>query len=166
MNWSHNSFKTSESIRNNLKARRLCVVRAESERRRTASCHVWTAASMAKEEFFLHRMVTGDEKWMHYDNFKRRRFWSKPSHSSTSEAKPNIPLFCIWWDQLGLVFYELLKQIETTTGDRYRLQLTRLCRSLKKKRPLYEQRHYKGILQHNNTRLHLEKRVKIYLETL
>ncbi|GFX44510.1 uncharacterized protein TNCV_4713361 [Trichonephila clavipes] len=25
---------------------------------------------------------------------------------------------CIWWDQLGVVYYELLKQTETITGDR------------------------------------------------
>ncbi|GFX30635.1 mariner Mos1 transposase [Trichonephila clavipes] len=29
----------------------------------------------------------------------------------------------IWWDQLGVVYYELLKPTETITGDRYRTQL-------------------------------------------
>ncbi|GFX53893.1 uncharacterized protein TNCV_1598391 [Trichonephila clavipes] len=29
----------------------------------------------------------------------------------------------IWWDQLGVVYYELLKRTETITGDRYRTQL-------------------------------------------
>ncbi|GFV35859.1 uncharacterized protein TNCV_2866191 [Trichonephila clavipes] len=29
----------------------------------------------------------------------------------------------IWWDQLGVVHYELLKPTETITGDRYRTQL-------------------------------------------
>ncbi|GFV19447.1 uncharacterized protein TNCV_3663801 [Trichonephila clavipes] len=28
----------------------------------------------------------------------------------------------IWWDQLGVVYYELLKPTETITGDRYRTQ--------------------------------------------
>ncbi|KAG5322930.1 MOS1T transposase, partial [Pseudoatta argentina] len=27
---------------------------------------------------FLHRIVTGDEKWIHYDNPKRRKSWGKP----------------------------------------------------------------------------------------
>ena len=44
-------------------------------------------------------------------------------------------------------------------GDRYRLQLMRLSRSLKEKRPLYTQRH-------NNARPHVAKPVKTYLETL
>ncbi|GFW49590.1 uncharacterized protein TNCV_2843711 [Trichonephila clavipes] len=29
----------------------------------------------------------------------------------------------IWWDQLGVVYYELLKPTETITGDRYQTQL-------------------------------------------
>ncbi|GFW95806.1 uncharacterized protein TNCV_5023411 [Trichonephila clavipes] len=29
----------------------------------------------------------------------------------------------IWWDQLGVVYYDLLKPTETITGDRYRTQL-------------------------------------------
>ena len=32
----------------------------------------------------------------------------------------------LWWDQLGVVYYELLKPTKTITGDRYRTQLMRL----------------------------------------
>ncbi|GFV70070.1 mariner Mos1 transposase [Trichonephila clavipes] len=39
---------------------------------------------------FLHRIVTGDEKWVRYDNPKRRKSWGYPGHASTSSAKPNI----------------------------------------------------------------------------
>ena len=28
---------------------------------------------------FLHRIVTGDEKWVHYDNSKRRKSWEFPA---------------------------------------------------------------------------------------
>ncbi|KYM98252.1 hypothetical protein ALC62_11050 [Cyphomyrmex costatus] len=34
-------------------------------------------------------IVTGNEKWIHYDNSKRSRLWGKPGHVSTSSAKPN-----------------------------------------------------------------------------
>ncbi|KAG5327659.1 MOS1T transposase, partial [Pseudoatta argentina] len=51
-------------------------------------------------------------------------------------------------------------------GDRYRLQLMRLSRAFKEKRPLYAQRHDKVILLHDNARPHVAKPVKTYLETL
>ncbi|KAG5318101.1 MOS1T transposase, partial [Pseudoatta argentina] len=50
-----------------------------------------TASTAEKKRFFAsHRIVTGDEKWIHYDNPKRRKSWGKPGHASTSSAKPNI----------------------------------------------------------------------------
>lgn len=92
----------------------------------------------------------------------------KPEHASTSAARTNIHssklLLCIWCDKLRIVYYELLKSTETNTGGRYRIQLVHLSRALKK-RPLYEQRHNKVILLHDNARPHVAKRVKTYLET-
>jgi len=43
-----------------------------------------------KRQDFLHRIITGDEKWIHYDNPKKRKSWGPPEHVSTSTAKPNI----------------------------------------------------------------------------
>ncbi|CAD7000364.1 unnamed protein product [Ceratitis capitata] len=64
------------------------------------------------------------------------------------------------------IFYELLQPSETITGNRYRTQLMRLSRALKEKRPQYQERHDKIILQHDNARPHVAKVVKMYLETL
>jgi len=64
------------------------------------------------------------------------------------------------------VYYELLKPTETITGDRYRTQLMRLSRTLKDKRPQYNERHDKVILQHDNAQPHIAKVVKTYLKTL
>ncbi|KAG5310817.1 MOS1T transposase, partial [Pseudoatta argentina] len=36
--------------------------------------------------FIKHRIVTGDEKWIHYDNPKRRKSWGKPGHASRKTA--------------------------------------------------------------------------------
>ena len=93
-----------------------------------------------------------------------------PGQPSTSTAKPNIHgsklMLCIWWDQLGILYYELLQPNETITGDRYRLQMMRLSRALKEKRLEYAERHDKVILLHDNARPHVAKPVKTYLETL
>ena len=53
-----------------------------------------------------------------------------------------------------VIYYELLKPNETVTGERYRTQLMRLSRALREKRPQYDQRHEKVILQNDNARPH------------
>jgi len=70
---------------------------------------------------FCISVMTEDEKWVHYNNLKRRKSWRLPDHVPTSMAKPNIHsskvMLCIWWNQLSVVYYELLKPSETITGD-------------------------------------------------
>ena len=39
---------------------------------------------------FLDRIVTGEEKCLHYDNPKRRKSWALPGHAFTSVARPDI----------------------------------------------------------------------------
>ena len=93
-----------------------------------------------------------------------------PGHTSTSTARPNIHgakvTLCIWWNQLGVMYYKLLKPSVTITGDRLRTQLMRLSRALKEKQPQYHERHDKVILQHDNARAHVARPVKTYLKTL
>jgi len=74
-------------------------------------------------------------------------------------------MLCIWWDQLGVVYFEL-KPNEIITGALYQTQLMRLSRALKEKRAHYYSRHDKIILLHDNARPHVAAPVKIYLETL
>ena len=72
---------------------------------------------------FDTEIVTGDKKWVHYDNPKRRKLWGMPWHASTSTPRPNIHctkfILCILWDQLGVVYYELLKPSETIIRQSY-----------------------------------------------
>jgi len=71
----------------------------------------------------LHRIVTGDEKWIFYDNPKKKKYYAKPGQSlpstSTSTPRPNIHgskiMLCIWWNQKDLVYYELLKPGDSIT---------------------------------------------------
>lgn len=136
--------------------------------RRIVTCEL--LLQRQKRKGFLHRIVTGDEKWIYYSNPKRKKSWVKPGEAVASTPKRNIHgsklMLCIWWDQLGVVYYELLQPNHTITGDLYRRQLMRLCRALKEKRPQYEQRHDKVILLHDNARPHVAAPVKTYLETL
>jgi len=50
--------------------------------------------------------MTGDEKWIFYDNPKKKKYYAKPGQSlssiSTSTPWLNIGskiMLCIWWDQ-------------------------------------------------------------------
>ena len=87
--------------------------------RRNITCEVLLARQ--KRKGFLHRVVTGDEKWIYFDNLKRRESWVDPGQPSTSQPVRNIhgkeAMLCIWWDSKGAVYYELLKPGEKISGD-------------------------------------------------
>ncbi|GFT18911.1 histone-lysine N-methyltransferase SETMAR [Trichonephila clavipes] len=57
---------------------------------------------------FLKRMVTGDAKWVTYDNIVRNRSWSKCGEAAQTAAKPGLmsikALLCIWWDWKGIIY--------------------------------------------------------------
>ena len=97
-----------------------------------------------KKKSFLHRIVTGDEKWIHYDNANRKRSYVKRGQPAKSTANPNIHganvMLCIWWDQKGVLYYELLKPGETNNGEGYRTQLISSKRAIAEKRPEYATR--------------------------
>ncbi|GFU95642.1 mariner transposase [Trichonephila clavipes] len=47
-------------------------------------------AKRNKIDSFLKRMVTGDEKWVPYDNIVRKRSWSKRGEAAQTVAKPGL----------------------------------------------------------------------------
>ena len=125
-----------------------------------------------KKKSFLHRIVTGDDKWLNYENPERKKSYVKPGQPGTSMPKRNIHggkvMISIWWDQKGVIHHELFqrdpKTKKTITGEVYRQQLIRLNRAIKEKRPEYATRHDCIIFQHDNARPHVAKPVKKYLD--
>lgn len=107
---------------------------------------------------FLHRIVTGDEKWIYFENPKCKKSWVSPGQPSTSTAKPDRfgkkRMLCVWWDQKGVVYHELLKPGETVNTDRYRQQIINLNHSLIEKRPEWATKHGKVIFLHDNAPSH------------
>ena len=99
--------------------------------------------------------VIGDEKWIYFQNLKRKKSWIDPAQPSTS-SRPNRfrrkTMLCVWWDQEG-VYYELLKPGETVNAHRYH-QLIELHRALREKRSHYRKKHDKLIFLHDNALSH------------
>jgi histone-lysine N-methyltransferase SETMAR len=116
--------------------------------------------SRQKSEPFLHKVVTGDEKWVLYNTNKRTKQWLSPNQTAIPTPKPSLTLkkvlLCVWWDCGGIIHYELLKPGETIKAELYCQQLDRLHNQLLVKRPGLVNR--KGvILQHDNARPHAAK---------
>ena len=118
----------------------------------------------------MHRIITGDEKWIYFDNPTRKRSWTDPGKPATSTPKRNIHgkkvLLCIWWDQHGILYYELFQPGETVTANRYVQQLINLSNELNVKRPEWINRHERVILLHDNARPHVSKAVIDVLKEL
>lgn len=118
----------------------------------------------------LHRIVTGDEKWIYFKNPKRKKSWVNPGQPSTSTAKTDRfgkkALLCVWWDQKGVVYHELLKPGETVNTNRYRQQMINLNNALIEKRPEWARRHGKVILLHDNAPAHKAKPVQETIKAL
>ena len=70
-------------------------------------------------------------------------------------------MLCVWWDQKGVIYYELLKPGETVNIERYRQQMINLNQALCEKRPEWQ---HKVILLHDNAPSHTAKLVKETIE--
>ena len=72
---------------------------------------------------------------------------------------------CVWWDQKGVIYYELIKPGETVNTNRYQQQMIDSNRALQEKRPDYRRRQHKVIFLHDNAPSHTAKWVKETIET-
>ncbi|XP_026825471.1 histone-lysine N-methyltransferase SETMAR-like [Ooceraea biroi] len=117
-----------------------------------------TLLNRHRNEPFLDRLITCDEKWIFYDNVVRKRSWCESESSAQRTPKRNIHgqkiMLSVWWDVRGIVYYELLPRNQTINTDLYCQQLERVQTKLKELRPQLVNR--KGILFHqDNARPHV-----------
>ena len=81
--------------------------------------------------------MTGDEKWIYFQNPKHKKSWVDSAQLSTSSLRPNHfgrkTMLCVWWDQEGVIYYELLKPGEIVNAHRYHQQLIKLHCALREK---------------------------------
>jgi len=73
----------------------------KNRRRDTA----FTLLSKFQKKDYLHKIIIGDEKWILYNNPKRRKSWVDPDQASPSMSKPNIHTkFCSVSDGFGKMY--------------------------------------------------------------
>uniref|UniRef100_A0AAF5DCR7 Mos1 transposase HTH domain-containing protein n=1 Tax=Strongyloides stercoralis TaxID=6248 RepID=A0AAF5DCR7_STRER len=114
-----------------------------------------------KNDPFLDRIVTCDEKWILYDNRKRSEQWLDINEAPKSFPKPQLNqkkvMVTVWWSAEGIIHYEFLKPGETITAESYCQQIEEMHKKLCQKRPALVNR--KGpILLHDNARPHVSKK--------
>ncbi|GFV23293.1 mariner Mos1 transposase [Trichonephila clavipes] len=123
-----------------------------------------------KRKSYLHRIVTGDEKWIYFENPKRNRSYVDPGQPSKSTARPNRfgrkTMLFIFWDKKGLIYYELLKPGETVNTDRYKQQLLNLSDAILEKREQYKKQQQKVIFLDDNAPSHRAKPTKDMVKAL
>ncbi|UYV75584.1 hypothetical protein LAZ67_13000669 [Cordylochernes scorpioides] len=164
--WMTTVPKTQEKI-----AKQLQVPHELSERqqeRRLVTCEGLLARHEKKS--FLHRIITSDEKSIHFSNPMRQRSWGLLGQFPKWKPRPNRlgkkAMLCVWWDQTGVVYFKLLKPGETVNTSRYEQQMHSLREALNEKRPELREKHNKLILQHDNAPAHNATVVKNTIKDL
>ena len=70
---------------------------------------------------FLKRIITGDAKWVVYDNVVRKRILGKRDELAQSTLKADIHqkkvMLSVWWDFKGIVSFELLPRNQTINSN-------------------------------------------------
>ena len=107
---------------------------------------------------FFKQIVTGDEKWILYNNVEQMKSWGKwnkpPPTTPKAGLHPKKVMLYIWWDWKGVSYYELLLEKQMINSNKYCSQLHQLKAALDEKHPELVNR--KRIIFHqDNSRLHV-----------
>ena len=109
---------------------------------------------------WLTNLVTGDEKWVLYVNYTRKKQWLGAKDPGVPTPKPELHpekvMLCVWWNVHGVIHWELLPTGATINASVYCQQLDRLAEKLNKKQD-------KVYFLHDNARPHIAKLTNLKL---
>ena len=58
----------------------------------------------------LLKYIIVAERWIYFENPKRKKSWLSPGEVGPSTPRPNRfgrkTMLCVWWDQRGVVYFE------------------------------------------------------------
>ena len=112
---------------------------------------------------FLKQIVMDNEKWILYSNVEWIKLWSKwnepPPTTPKSGLHPKKVVVYIWWDWKGVLYYDLLLEIQKINSNKHCSQLDQLKASYNKK--YLELLNRKFLIFHwENTRWHISLMTK------
>lgn len=75
-------------------------------------------------------MIMCSERWVYYGN------GAPGQHAEETKILPELKkaLLCVWWDQRGLIFHELLEPQQAAVPDRYQAQFSRFTKAMQSAR--------------------------------
>ena len=83
-----------------------------------------------KNDPFLDRIVTCDEKWILYDNRRRSAQWldrdEAPHHFPKPKLHQKKVMVTVWWSAAGLIHHSFLNTGETITAEKYCQQIDKI----------------------------------------
>ena len=84
---------------------------------------VTSLLSLQRNDPFLDEFITGDEKWITYNNAESKSTWVDKDKSPQPEPKAELHgrkiTLCVWWDCCSIIHFELLNHNEMVTADLY-----------------------------------------------
>lgn len=122
--------------------------------------------SFSRTTSWLDSILTSDEKWVLYENTKRKYQWidedAEPEPEPKADLHPKKVMISVWWNVRGVVHWELLPPNTTVTARYYCAQLQRV------KAALNSQRLGAGKVRylHDNARPHTAKETRRKLNAL
>lgn len=112
---------------------------------------------------WLDNLITGDEKWVLYVNYTRKRKWvdkhERPEHDVEDDLHPKKVMLSVWWDAQGVVYWELLPKGVTITAEVYCTQLEKVKDQL----ALIRRNRTKVYFLHDNAKPHTAKATRLKL---
>jgi len=107
-----------------------------------------------RNQEWLHNLITGDEKWILYVNYKYKRQWLGAEQKGRETPKKEINtkkiMLSVWWNIRGVVHWELLPDDATMTAHLYCQQLDQVAGKLRGKQT-------KIYYLHDNAKPHIAK---------
>ncbi|EYB97606.1 hypothetical protein Y032_0139g2120 [Ancylostoma ceylanicum] len=122
-----------------------------------------------KNEPFLDRLITVDEKWLLFDNKKRGYVWvdkfSTPPSFTKPDLHPRKGMLTVWWCCKGVIHYSLLQPGQAVTSESYCCDLDLMYEKLRQMWPGVANRGGPLLLQ-DNARPHTSKLIRQKLTQL